>query len=93
MAGVLPDAEQYLRRAVAVAPGLPRAHDSLGFLLHQLCRYGEARECFDRALALDPEYPSARTNFGVLLLVLGDFTTAWPVYTARLPAHGVPPVL
>ena len=48
------EAEQVLRRNVARDPGNAMAHDLLGNLLSEYGRFDEARECFQRAIAIAP---------------------------------------
>jgi tetratricopeptide (TPR) repeat protein len=48
------EAEQVLRRTLAVDPENAMAHDLLGNLLSEFGRFDEARECFQRAIALAP---------------------------------------
>src|SRR6516162_5637409 len=48
------EAEQVLRHTLALDPGNAMAHDLLGNLLSEFGRFGEARECFQRAIAIAP---------------------------------------
>src|ERR1700758_2664478 len=48
------EAEQLLRRTVALDPRNAMAHDLLGNLLSELGRFDEARQCFERAIAIAP---------------------------------------
>ena len=48
------EAEQVLRQTVALDPGNAMAHDLLGNLLSEFGRFDEARECFQRAIAIAP---------------------------------------
>jgi Flp pilus assembly protein TadD len=48
------EAEQVLRKTLARDPGNAIAHDLLGNLLSEYGRFDEARECFQRAIALAP---------------------------------------
>ena len=48
------EAEQVLRRTVARDPSNAMAHDLLGNLLSEFGRFDEARECFERAIAIAP---------------------------------------
>ncbi len=53
------DAELLLRQAIGIAPDFILAVLDLGRLLKDQDRYGEALDCFDRAIALDPSHPPA----------------------------------
>jgi tetratricopeptide (TPR) repeat protein len=48
------EAEQVLRKTLALDPGNAMAHDLLGSLLSEFGRFDEARECFERAIAIAP---------------------------------------
>src|ERR1700674_5903305 len=48
------EAELVLRRTLALDPNNAMAHDLLGKLLSEFGRFDEARECFERALAIAP---------------------------------------
>src|SRR6202011_2561050 len=48
------EAEQVLRRTVTRDPRNAIAHDLLGNLLSEFGRFDEARECFERAIAIAP---------------------------------------
>ena len=49
-----PEAERVLRKALALDPANALAHDLLGNLLSECGRFDEARECFERSIALAP---------------------------------------
>src|SRR5450631_1843716 len=49
-----PEAEQVLRRTLTRDPKNAMAHDLLGNLLSEFGRFDEARECFERAIAIAP---------------------------------------
>jgi tetratricopeptide (TPR) repeat protein len=48
------EAEQVLRQTLALDPGNAMAHDLMGNLLSEFGRFDEARECFQRAIAIAP---------------------------------------
>ena len=48
------EAEQVLRKTLALDPANAMAHDLLGNLLSEFGRFDEARECFQRAIAIAP---------------------------------------
>ena len=48
------EAEQVLRKTLALDSNNAMAHDLLGNLLSELGRFDEARECFERAIAIAP---------------------------------------
>ena len=48
------EAEKVLRQTLALDPGNAMAHDLMGNLLSEFGRFDEARECFQRAIAIAP---------------------------------------
>ena len=53
------DAELLLQQAIDIAPDFMQAILDLGRIRKEQDRYGEALECFDRAIALEPAQPQA----------------------------------
>ena len=53
-----------------------------------LGQLAQAEIWWRQALALDPQSPGIRTNFGVLLLALGRYAEAWPYYDSRSEVPG-----
>jgi lipoprotein NlpI len=49
------EAEQVLRQTLGRDPGNAMAHDLLGNLLSEFGRFDEARQCFQRAIAIAPQ--------------------------------------
>ncbi len=56
----------------------------LGTLYLGLARQGDARRCFEDALALDPAHAAAHASLAVALLGAGDFARGWDEYEWRL---------
>ena len=83
-AGRLPEAEGLYRRALALNPDLPRAHNNLGAVLQGLGRFDEAAACHRAALALKPDYAEAQMNLGAALHQLGRLEEAMVSYRATL---------
>jgi tetratricopeptide (TPR) repeat protein len=54
-----PEAELWLRRAVAIAPGNPQIRRILGIVLQKTGHFAEAISHFEQAIALDPNEASA----------------------------------
>jgi tetratricopeptide (TPR) repeat protein len=71
--------------AVENNPALYQAHSDLGYSLRRLGRYDEALAAYDRALALNPNYPQALEYRGEAYLGLDRFAEARDAY-ARLMA-------
>ncbi len=62
------EAERSLRRSVEEAPQLVEAWNNLGIALLRQRKIDGARSAFDRAISLDPGYPAALQNAGLLRL-------------------------
>ncbi len=57
-------------------------------LLHKTGRWREAEVHYAKALELAPDDARLRTDFGHLLLGLGDFARGWPLYESRKDLMG-----
>jgi tetratricopeptide (TPR) repeat protein len=79
-----------LERAVKASPRQPVFFNQLGVSYRHKGQFAKAREAYESALALDPNYADAHLNLGVLLdLYLGDNTLAlmhYERYLALSPA-------
>jgi hypothetical protein len=84
----LDEALALFRRATEAAPQAPEGWINLGFALERRRQLPEARDAYDRALAIDPRLADARFNRSLVLLALGDFEQGWREYEARWPATG-----
>lgn len=60
--GDLATAEATFERSVALAPGEPRPHDSLGLLYLRQGRFDDAIRAFEAALAHDARFAESRSN-------------------------------
>jgi predicted O-linked N-acetylglucosamine transferase (SPINDLY family) len=69
--GAREQGEAFLRRAVALSPGLAEAHSALGVVLGDLSRLDEAIASFRRALALKPDAADTLANLGGALASSG----------------------
>jgi tetratricopeptide (TPR) repeat protein len=79
-----------LEQAVKASPKQPVFFNQLGVSWRHKGQFTKAREAYESALALDPDYADAHLNLGVLLdLYLGDSTLAlvhYERYLALSPA-------
>jgi len=73
---LLDEAEELCRRAVAAAPGLTQAINSLGNVFRLQGRLEDAMECYRRAFQLDPLRATPCYNIGKLLQQLGRYDRA-----------------
>jgi tetratricopeptide (TPR) repeat protein len=84
-AGRLPEAVTELEKATTLAPGLAVAWNQLGLAYRQGGEFTKARDAYDHALAIDPNYANAVLNLGVLEdLYLADSARALELYTRYL---------
>jgi predicted O-linked N-acetylglucosamine transferase (SPINDLY family) len=84
------DSADLIRRAIALVPKLPQAHNSLGNTLQALGQTDEAIACFRRALVLNPNSVDARFNLGNAHRLRGEFDDAMACYKQTLalqPGH------
>jgi len=65
------EAEEVLRRAVALVPAEAMAHNNLGWVLEMQGATTEAVACYERALKADPQLRFARRNLATLLVRIG----------------------
>ncbi|HSY26541.1 MAG TPA: tetratricopeptide repeat protein, partial [Burkholderiaceae bacterium] len=78
------DAEAACRRAIALRPSYPDAHNNLGNLLKDTNRLPEAELAYRYALELNPHYADAYNNLGTLLKETDRFSEAEAVYSRAL---------
>jgi tetratricopeptide (TPR) repeat protein len=64
--------EECYRRAIALRPDYPEAHNNLGAVLRARGDLSGAAEEYRAALRLRPGYPEAHYNYGILLQTLGS---------------------
>jgi tetratricopeptide (TPR) repeat protein len=84
-AGRLPEAVGELEKATTLAPGLAVAWNQLGLAYRQSGEFTKARDAYDHAIAIDPNYAGAVLNLGVLDdLYLAEPAKALELYTRYL---------
>ncbi|HSE36285.1 MAG TPA: protein kinase [Blastocatellia bacterium] len=82
-----------VERALAIDDSLAEAHTSLAFYYHQLWRWEESEKEFKRAISLNPNYPTARHWYQILLGVLGRDDEALAEIKRALELDPLSPIL
>ncbi|PLZ03188.1 hypothetical protein CY652_07755, partial [Burkholderia sp. WAC0059] len=88
--GLLAEAGQAARRAVAMDPGLTAGWNNLGIVLQEAGRFDESLACLERVVALQPDWADAHNNLANTLRRLGRLDLAEPHYRRAIglnPAH------
>ena len=88
--GLLAEAEQAGRRAVALDPSAAGGWNNLGIVLQEALKLDESRICLERALALEPGNPQTLNNLGNTLKRLGhaaEAETRWRKALALRPDY------
>ncbi|QOX80328.1 tetratricopeptide repeat protein [Trichlorobacter lovleyi] len=81
-------AKEALLKATEADPSYPEAWQNLGLVHQDLLELPEAYLCLKRALALRPDYATARWNFALLQLLLGDYTEGFRNFESRFTKLG-----
>ena len=74
--GLLIEAEQAARRAIALAPEFPAAWNNLGIVLQEALKLDESRVCLERALSLEGDSAQTLNNLANTLKRMGHATEA-----------------
>ena len=82
--GLLAEAEQAGRRAVALAPNFAAAWNNLGIVLQEMLKLDESRLCIERALALAPNNAETLNNLANTFKRLGLAAEAEKRWNAAL---------
>ena len=85
------EAEQVVRRAIALKPEFPHLHEDLGSIFAMQQRFEEAEPCFREAIRLEPRLPLAHRKLGETLAALGrghEADVAFEEYFEQDPDKG-----
>ena len=75
---------------VGAAPDRLDVHHGMGMALLNLGRLAEARDCFEKATACDPEAAESQYQLAVVSLALGDYETGSQKYEWRWRVQQAP---
>jgi len=81
------EAEEHLRRSVAIHPGFAHSRVNLANALAHMGMEEEAFQEYERALALNPDLPDAENGMGILSAEKGDYGEAARRYRKALKAR------
>ncbi|WP_207005578.1 tetratricopeptide repeat-containing sulfotransferase family protein [Trinickia mobilis] len=82
--GLLPEAEEAARRAVAMDPALVSGWSNLGIVLQEAGKFNESLDCLERVIALQPGWAEAHNNLANTARRLGRMDRAEPHYRQAL---------
>jgi tetratricopeptide (TPR) repeat protein len=82
--GLLADAEEAARRAVAMDATLVPGWNNLGIVLQEAGKFEESRVCLERVIAMQPDWAEAHNNLGNTCRRLGRLDLAEPHYRRAL---------
>jgi tetratricopeptide (TPR) repeat protein len=82
--GMLPEAEDAARRAIAMDATLLSGWNNLGIVLQEAGKLDESRTCLEKVIALNPEWPEAQNNLGNTWRRLGRMDNAERCYRQAL---------
>jgi serine/threonine protein kinase/tetratricopeptide (TPR) repeat protein len=88
-----PKARAAAERAIVIDDSLAEAHTSLAFHYQQSWRWAESEKEFKRAISLNPNYPTARHWYQILLGALGRDDEALAEIERALQLDPLSPVL
>lgn len=89
----LPEAEEALRKAIALAPSNWVSHNLLGLTYDRQARHADAIASYKAALALRPGEPGVLNNLGLAYALSGDHEAAIQTYEQAIAAGSASPKL
>ncbi|WP_127090992.1 tetratricopeptide repeat-containing sulfotransferase family protein [Aquabacter cavernae] len=81
--GILAEAEDMARRAVAIDPSLVSAWNNLGIILQEAGKLSESVSCLERVIAVRPS-PEVHNNLGNTFIRMGELEKARAQFTSAL---------
>lgn len=88
--GRIDEAIQNMTQAVRIAPKSRQALNALGIYLYKADRIGEAADCFQKVLEIDPTYAEAHFNIACVLADKGDYAEAVKHFRIALKTNDTP---
>ncbi len=92
MLGRLEEADGVYEQAIMIAPKMHLAYLQKGLALKYRSRFDEARKLLESAHKLAPKEAAPAGALAELMLLTGDWRTAWPLYEARPTRPQLPDV-
>lgn len=89
--GLHQEAEAALRKAVELKPGAAEYWNNLGLVYRDANRPKDCLDMLDKALELRPDYPEAKWDRALTLMMMGDYRQGFPAYEARWGLDKSPP--
>lgn len=82
MQGQAKDAADQFTIALESRKDDPKLYNAAGVALSMQGKYALAKENYDKGLALEPDYPSLRNNYGLMQLASGDLPGALATFSS-----------
>ena len=79
----LQDALSDYDHVISLNPKHAEAYNNRGAIRQELHQFDQAIGDYDQAIALNPDYSEAKWNKALVLLLIGDYASGWPLYEAR----------
>ena len=83
MLGRLEDADTVYEQVIVLKPKMFSAYLQKGLAAKYRCRFDEARTLIEHARTLAPDEPGPKAALADIMLLTGDWRSAWPLYEAR----------
>jgi tetratricopeptide (TPR) repeat protein len=65
-------AQKFYNQVIKIDPNHSQAHNNLGIIFKKLEDYNKAKECYEKAIEIDPLNKKYMAAYGYVLLILND---------------------